>query len=401
VELIKDKDRISIRLSELSDQDDDRKCDHFHLDLHLSNGDKARAMLIASPTTTGIYKPEKLLLDGSVSDRQLNDLRDLSWHVFPVSAGRLELPPFVFQWNRMGLNIVACLPDKYGDQPEAFDRQLAKFDGGFPDPDRSLCWWPDTGVWDMMEDMNTKAGFKDAKGYIHPFYTFSEWFAMNDLTHANYSNRAMAFARHLRNLRTSLFWHRRKGHFVKATVANAGRAKGLFKELDLDPESDESWAGVASKFEPMSDCFLEEAYPCGPRRAISKTARKIAFRSMISHLPRPGVSVDCVAASIYAEHVNLINIFAWCNPLEGPGAFDKATDAVLSKCEEYGAEKVVPLEGTQPFMVCQDCGQMMLLVSENYVPENMSVSVTPKVGRNDPCPCGSGKKYKKCCGRAG
>ena len=25
----------------------------------------------------------------------------------------------------------------------------------------------------------------------------------------------------------------------------------------------------------------------------------------------------------------------------------------------------------------------------------------PKVGRNDPCPCGSGKKYKKCCGRRG
>ena len=22
-----------------------------------------------------------------------------------------------------------------------------------------------------------------------------------------------------------------------------------------------------------------------------------------------------------------------------------------------------------------------------------------KAGRNDPCPCGSGKKYKKCCGR--
>jgi len=24
----------------------------------------------------------------------------------------------------------------------------------------------------------------------------------------------------------------------------------------------------------------------------------------------------------------------------------------------------------------------------------------PKVGRNDPCPCGSGKKHKKCCGKA-
>jgi len=26
------------------------------------------------------------------------------------------------------------------------------------------------------------------------------------------------------------------------------------------------------------------------------------------------------------------------------------------------------------------------------------IRTTPKVGRNDPCPCGSGKKYKKCCG---
>jgi len=29
------------------------------------------------------------------------------------------------------------------------------------------------------------------------------------------------------------------------------------------------------------------------------------------------------------------------------------------------------------------------------------ITVEEKVGRNDPCPCGSGKKYKKCCGRAG
>jgi uncharacterized protein len=29
----------------------------------------------------------------------------------------------------------------------------------------------------------------------------------------------------------------------------------------------------------------------------------------------------------------------------------------------------------------------------------MSMQPKTKVGRNDPCPCGSGKKYKKCCGR--
>ena len=28
------------------------------------------------------------------------------------------------------------------------------------------------------------------------------------------------------------------------------------------------------------------------------------------------------------------------------------------------------------------------------------IDTTQKIGRNDPCPCGSGKKYKKCCGAA-
>ena len=28
------------------------------------------------------------------------------------------------------------------------------------------------------------------------------------------------------------------------------------------------------------------------------------------------------------------------------------------------------------------------------------MSPAPKIGRNDPCPCGSGKKYKKCCGQS-
>ena len=34
-----------------------------------------------------------------------------------------------------------------------------------------------------------------------------------------------------------------------------------------------------------------------------------------------------------------------------------------------------------------------------FVGETPIVRESPKVGRNDPCPCGSGKKYKKCCGK--
>ena len=35
------------------------------------------------------------------------------------------------------------------------------------------------------------------------------------------------------------------------------------------------------------------------------------------------------------------------------------------------------------------------------VPERPMPAVSQKVGRNEPCPCGSGKKYKQCCGRIG
>jgi len=39
-----------------------------------------------------------------------------------------------------------------------------------------------------------------------------------------------------------------------------------------------------------------------------------------------------------------------------------------------------------------------VLYDENTILENsVPVSSLPKAGRNDPCPCGSGKKYKKCC----
>ena len=31
--------------------------------------------------------------------------------------------------------------------------------------------------------------------------------------------------------------------------------------------------------------------------------------------------------------------------------------------------------------------------------KSKQVIVGEKIGRNDPCPCGSGKKYKKCCGK--
>ena len=36
-------------------------------------------------------------------------------------------------------------------------------------------------------------------------------------------------------------------------------------------------------------------------------------------------------------------------------------------------------------------------VDYDDIPEIEPIRTQPKIGRNEPCPCGSGKKYKKCC----
>lgn len=36
---------------------------------------------------------------------------------------------------------------------------------------------------------------------------------------------------------------------------------------------------------------------------------------------------------------------------------------------------------------------------KKYFKHTPYVRETPKVGRNEPCPCGSGLKFKKCCGK--
>ena len=39
------------------------------------------------------------------------------------------------------------------------------------------------------------------------------------------------------------------------------------------------------------------------------------------------------------------------------------------------------------------------LYVDGHVAPQTVVRTSPKTGRNEPCPCGSGKKYKHCCGR--
>ncbi|MBN2125981.1 MAG: SEC-C domain-containing protein [Deltaproteobacteria bacterium] len=63
---------------------------------------------------------------------------------------------------------------------------------------------------------------------------------------------------------------------------------------------------------------------------------------------------------------------------------------VSSIFEEKGWRFIITLEPDKP----EDLADLEILL--NPVKPK---TAEKKVGRNDPCPCGSGKKYKKCCGK--
>ena len=58
--------------------------------------------------------------------------------------------------------------------------------------------------------------------------------------------------------------------------------------------------------------------------------------------------------------------------------------------EENGWKYTIELEPDKP----EDIKDLEILLN----PPKTTVA-EKKVGRNEPCPCGSGKKYKKCCGK--
>ena len=62
---------------------------------------------------------------------------------------------------------------------------------------------------------------------------------------------------------------------------------------------------------------------------------------------------------------------------------------VVSKFEEKGWKYTIELDPDEP----EDILDLEMLLN----PQKPKMA-DKKVGRNDPCPCGSGKKYKKCCG---
>ncbi|MCD7904869.1 MAG: SEC-C domain-containing protein [Clostridiales bacterium] len=68
-------------------------------------------------------------------------------------------------------------------------------------------------------------------------------------------------------------------------------------------------------------------------------------------------------------------------------------EALYKKMVEYKAESLYSLPQWENIFTRE---QLDVFYKEQK--HSKTVVKEKKIGRNDPCPCGSGKKYKKCCG---
>ncbi len=90
------------------------------------------------------------------------------------------------------------------------------------------------------------------------------------------------------------------------------------------------------------------------------------------------------------------------NPIEYHGAQQPSSEKTFEKVEQETETRVTK---QAPRLPQEKMGGNGVITTVRGVSEKMSratersSSSVAKVGRNDPCPCGSGKKYKKCCGR--
>jgi uncharacterized protein len=103
-----------------------------------------------------------------------------------------------------------------------------------------------------------------------------------------------------------------------------------------------------------------------------------------------------------------LRVEAW-RPLFESEDYEVIAYPIPAFCDDEAGKPVLELSARDRRVLEKDASdhiaQAVLDIADYWHEQNkpppagaIAVRTTPKIGRNDPCPCGSGKKYKKCCG---
>jgi len=137
--------------------------------------------------------------------------------------------------------------------------------------------------------------------------------------------------------------------------------------------------------DPEQDEIADEAADSGTDEPLSE----MDFAALAKSLP-PSVDPRQVQQMLATPRGQMLADFGvFC---EEQGYEDSNEELMRTAHDEWLQTPRESLDGKRPADVLEG-GRLLPEKVETYRREE------PKVGRNDPCPCGSGKKYKKCHGK--
>jgi Uncharacterized protein conserved in bacteria len=126
-------------------------------------------------------------------------------------------------------------------------------------------------------------------------------------------------------------------------------------------------------------------------RYTAHCQREYAFLVTSTHPDhRQGVSEDEI--SQWASHVNWTGLEVHSAT---PGNTDDEGNVSFTA---HFTIKDIPQELREDAVFARVEGEWRYVDGHVYG-QDPYVREAPRIGRNEPCPCGSGKKYKKCCGK--
>ena len=187
---------------------------------------------------------------------------------------------------------------------------------------------------------------------------------------------------------------------VNAVLRNLFGEDNIIKQEDIKSLDEEDMTELLTqKIDDIYQMRVEEAKKLNIEAEFNKIAKYLVLNTVnqkwMDH-------IDAITA--LKEGIGL-RAYAQTNPLEAYKieSFNMFEELVKSIREE-SVKAVFSLKPKRKEQVVNvkmtnNVTNLMTNASGEDTPKRKPVKAEKKIGRNDPCPCGSGKKYKNCCGK--
>ena len=187
---------------------------------------------------------------------------------------------------------------------------------------------------------------------------------------------------------------------VNAVLRNLFSEDNIIKQEDIKSLDEEDMTELLTqKIDDIYQMRVEEAKKLNIEAEFNKIAKYLVLNTVnqkwMDH-------IDAITA--LKEGIGL-RAYAQTNPLEAYKieSFNMFEELVKAIREE-SVKAVFSLKPKRKEQVVNvkmtnNVTNLMTNAAGEDTPKRKPVKAEKKIGRNDPCPCGSGKKYKQCCGK--